>query len=486
MDNNGFVKDTPWQTNGDSGLHEECGVFGMYDFDGGDVASTIYYGLFALQHRGQESCGIAVSETNGPKGKVTSYKGMGLVNEVFTQDNLEPMHGDIGVGHVRYSTAGASTRENAQPLVLNYVKGTLALAHNGNLINAMELRKDLEYTGAIFQTTIDSEVIAYHIARERLNSNSVEEAVGRACQKIKGAFALVVMSPRKLVGARDPYGFKPLCIGKRDNAYILASETCALDTIGAEYVRDVLPGEIVTITPEGGIQSDLSLALPKEKEARCIFEYIYFARTDSTIDGVNVYHSRILAGKALAESYPVEADLVVGVPDSGLVAAKGYSEQSGIPYGMAFHKNSYVGRTFIKPKQSDRESSVKIKLNVIPEVVKGKRIVMVDDSIVRGTTCANIIKMLKKAGATEVHVRISSPPFLHPCYFGTDVPSNEQLIAHSHTPEQIRDMIGADSLGYMEIEKLKNMVGDLHFCDACFTGNYPMEVPGEDISQAFE
>ena len=486
MDNNGFVKDTPWQTNGDSGLHEECGVFGMYDFDGGDVASTIYYGLFALQHRGQESCGIAVSETNGPKGKVTSYKGMGLVNEVFTQDNLEPMHGDIGVGHVRYSTAGASTRENAQPLVLNYVKGTLALAHNGNLINAMELRKDLEYTGAIFQTTIDSEVIAYHIARERLNSNSVEEAVGRACQKIKGAFALVVMSPRKLVGARDPYGFKPLCIGKRDNAYILASETCALDTIGAEYVRDVLPGEIVTITPEGGIQSDLSLALPKEKEARCIFEYIYFARTDSTIDGVNVYHSRIIAGKALAESYPVEADLVVGVPDSGLVAAKGYSEQSGIPYGMAFHKNSYVGRTFIKPKQSDRESSVKIKLNVIPEVVKGKRIVMVDDSIVRGTTCANIIKMLKKAGATEVHVRISSPPFLHPCYFGTDVPSNEQLIAHSHTPEQIRDMIGADSLGYMEIEKLKNMVGDLHFCDACFTGNYPMEVPGEDISQAFE
>ena len=255
-------------------LHEECGVFGMYDFDGGDVASTIYYGLFALQHRGQESCGIAVSETNGPKGKVTSYKGMGLVNEVFTEENLEPMHGDIGVGHVRYSTAGASTRENAQPLVLNYVKGTLALAHNGNLINAAELRHDLEYTGAIFQTTIDSEVIAYHIARERLKSSTVEEAVGRACRKIKGAYSLVVMSPRKLVGARDPYGFKPLCIGKRDNAYILASETCALDTIGAEYVRDVLPGETVTITPENGIVSDLSRALPKEQEARCIFEYI--------------------------------------------------------------------------------------------------------------------------------------------------------------------------------------------------------------------
>ena len=481
MYNNEFEKDTPWDD-----LHEECGVFGMYDFDGGDVASTIYYGLFALQHRGQESCGIAVSETEGPKGKVTSHKGMGLVNEVFAQDNLEPMKGDIGVGHVRYSTAGASTRENAQPLVLNYVKGTLALAHNGNLINAKELRKDLEYTGAIFQTTIDSEVIAYHIARERLKSKTVEEAVGRACRKLKGAYSLVVMSPRKLIGARDPFGFKPLCIGKRDNAYILASESCALETIGADFVRDVLPGEVVTITPENGIQSDLSMALPKEQEARCIFEYIYFARMDSVIDNVNVYHARIVAGKALAESYPVDADLVVGVPDSGLVAAKGYSEQSGIPYGMAFHKNSYVGRTFIKPKQSQRESSVKIKLNVIEEVVKGKRIVMVDDSIVRGTTCANIIKMLKKAGAKEVHVRISSPPFLHPCYFGTDVPSNEQLIAHSHTTEQIREMIGADSLGYMEVEKLKDMVGDLAFCDACFTGNYPMEVPGRDISLAFE
>ena len=457
MDNNGFVKDTPWQTNGDSGLHEECGVFGMYDFDGGDVASTIYYGLFALQHRGQESCGIAVSETNGPKGKVTSYKGMGLVNEVFTQDNLEPMHGDIGVGHVRYSTAGASTRENAQPLVLNYVKGTLALAHNGNLINAMELRKDLEYTGAIFQTTIDSEVIAYHIARERLNSNSVEEAVGRACQKIKGAFALVVMSPRKLVGARDPYGFKPLCIGKRDNAYILASETCALDTIGAEYVRDVLPGEIVTITPEGGIQSDLSLALPKEKEARCIFEYIYFARPDSHIDGVSVY-----------------------------AAALGYSLQSGIPYGTAFVKNGYVGRTFIKPKQSSRESSVRVKLNVLKEAVDGKRIIMIDDSIVRGTTSDRIVKMLRDAGATEVHVRISSPPFLWPCYFGTDIPEREQLIAYNRSIEDIRKIIGADSLGYLGIERLEEMVGGLNICKGCFTGTYPMEPPKEDIRGDFE
>ena len=486
MDNNGFVKDTPWQTNGDSGLHEECGVFGMYDFDGGDVASTIYYGLFALQHRGQESCGIAVSETNGPKGKVTSYKGMGLVNEVFTQDNLEPMHGDIGVGHVRYSTAGASTRENAQPLVLNYVKGTLALAHNGNLINAMELRKDLEYTGAIFQTTIDSEVIAYHIARERLNSNSVEEAVGRACQKIKGAFALVVMSPRKLVGARDPYGCKPLCIGKRDNAYILASETCALDTIGAEYVRDVLPGEIVTITPEGGIQSDLSLALPKEKEARCIFEYIYFARPDSHIDGVSVYASRIKAGRFLAMDSPVDADLVVGVPESGNAAALGYSLQSGIPYGTAFVKNGYVGRTFIKPKQSSRESSVRVKLNVLKEAVDGKRIIMIDDSIVRGTTSDRIVKMLRDAGATEVHVRISSPPFLWPCYFGTDIPEREQLIAYNRSIEDIRKIIGADSLGYLGVERLEEMVGGLSICKGCFTGTYPMEPPKEDIRGDFE
>ena len=486
MDNNGFVKDTPWQTNGDSGLHEECGVFGMYDFDGGDVASTIYYGLFALQHRGQESCGIAVSETNGPKGKVTSYKGMGLVNEVFTQDNLEPMHGDIGVGHVRYSTAGASTRENAQPLVLNYLKGTLALAHNGNLINAMELRKDLEYTGAIFQTTIDSEVIAYHIARERLNSNSVEEAVGRACQKIKGAFALVVMSPRKLVGARDPYGFKPLCIGKRDNAYILASETCALDTIGAEYVRDVLPGEIVTITPEGGIQSDLSLALPKEKEARCIFEYIYFARPDSHIDGVSVYASRIKAGRFLAMDSPVDADLVVGVPESGNAAALGYSLQSGIPYGTAFVKNGYVGRTFIKPKQSSRESSVRVKLNVLKEAVDGKRIIMIDDSIVRGTTSDRIVKMLRDAGATEVHVRISSPPFLWPCYFGTDIPERKQLIAYNRSIEDIRKIIGADSLGYLGVERLEEMVGGLSICKGCFTGTYPMEPPKEDIRGDFE
>lgn len=467
-----------------TGLGEECGVFGAYDMDGGDVAPTVYYGLFALQHRGQESCGIAVTDTYGQR-RVLSKKGLGHVNDVFNEESLRKLKGNLGVGHVRYSTAGGTRVENAQPLVINYVKGTLAIAHNGNLVNAIELRRELEYTGAIFQTTIDSEVIAYHIARERLNVTKAEDAVKNAMKKIKGAYALVVSSPRKMIGARDPFGLKPLCIGKRDNTYFLASESCAIAAVDAEFVRDVRPGEIVSFT-KAGMESDMSMALPPEKQARCIFEYIYFARTDSTIDNVNVYHSRITAGKALAQSYPVDADLVVGVPDSGLVAAKGYSEQSGIPFGMAFHKNSYVGRTFIKPKQSERESSVKIKLNVIPEVVRGKRIVMVDDSIVRGTTCANIIKMLKKAGATQVHVRISSPPFLHPCYFGTDVPSNEQLIAYSHTPEQIREMIGADSLGYMEINKLEEMVGDLAYCDACFTGNYPMPVPDHDISNAFE
>ncbi|MEY8376650.1 amidophosphoribosyltransferase [Lachnospiraceae bacterium 56-18] len=467
-----------------TGVGEECGVFGAYDMDGGDVAPSVYYGLFALQHRGQESCGIAVTDTFGER-KVHSRKGLGLVNEVFDEENFNELKGNLGVGHVRYSTAGGTRAENAMPLVLNYVKGTLAIAHNGNITNAVELRHELEYTGAIFQTTIDSEVIAYHIARERLNVKKVEDAVKRAMKKIKGGYALVIGSPRKMIGVRDPHGLKPLCIGRRENTYFLASESCAVAAVDGEFIRDVLPGEVVSFTRDG-MESDLSMAVDPVRQARCIFEYIYFARTDSTLDGVNVYHARITAGKALAESYPVEADLVVGVPDSGLVAAKGYSEQSGIPYGMAFHKNSYVGRTFIKPKQSQRESSVKIKLNVIEEVVRGKRIVMVDDSIVRGTTCANIIKMLKKAGATEVHVRISSPPFLYPCYFGTDVPSNEQLIAHSHTTEQIRELIGADSLGYMEIGKLKSMVGGLAYCDACFTGRYPMEVPGKDVSQAFE
>ena len=446
------------QTENNDKLKEECGVFGVYDFDGHDVASTIYYGLLALQHRGQESCGIAVSDTNGPKGKVLSSKDMGLVNEAFTPEQLEKLKGDIGVGHVRYSTAGGSTRENAQPLVLNYVKGTLGLAHNGNLINAPELRRELEYTGAIFQTTIDSEVIAYHIARERLNSKSVEEAVGRAMTKIKGAYSLVVMSPRKLIGARDPYGFKPLCIGKRDNAYFLSSETCALDTVGAEFVRDVLPGEIVTISPEKGIESDTTHVLKPAETARCIFEYIYFARPDSFIDGVSVYDSRILAGM-----------------------------QSGIPYGMGFVKNAYVGRTFIKPKQKSRESSVQVKLNPIREAVEGKRVIMIDDSIVRGTTSDRIVKMLREAGAKEVHMRVSSPPFLWPCYFGTDVPARDQLIAYNRSIKEISDLIGTDSLDYLKIERLEELVGgNLGICKGCFTGKYPMEPPAEDIRGEFD
>ena len=466
-------------------LHEECGVFGIYDLDGNDVASTIYYGLFALQHRGQESCGIAVTDTNGPKRKVLLSKGMGLVNEVFTPDELERLKGNIGIGHTRYSTAGSSTRENAQPLVINYVKGTLGLAHNGNLINANELRHELEYSGAIFQTTIDSEVIAYHIARERIKSGSAENAVRNAMKKIKGAYSLIVMSPRKLIGARDPFGFKPLCIGKRDNAYILASETCALDTIGAVYIRDVEPGEIVTIT-KNGIESDKSLCLPKEQEARCIFEYIYFARSDSLIDGVSVYNSRIIAGRYLAMDSPVEAELVVGVPESGNAAALGYSLQSGIPYGTAFVKNGYVGRSFIKPKQSNRESSVKVKLNVLKEAVKGKRVIMIDDSIVRGTTSGRIVSMLREAGATEVHVRISSPPFLYECYFGIDIPSRDQLIANNRSIEEICKLIGADTLGYLKIERLSEMVSGLPICTGCFNGKYPLEPPEEDIRGEFD
>lgn len=461
-------------------LHEECGVFGIYDFDGGDVASSAYYGLLALQHRGQESCGIAVGDTDGPR-KVITHKGMGLVNEVFTPEILEGMHGDIAVGHTRYSTAGSSTRENAQPLVLNYIKGTLALAHNGNLVNAPELRRELEYSGAIFQTTIDSEVIAYHIARQRVQSATVEEAVSKAMDKLQGAYSLVIMSPRKLIGARDPYGFRPLCIGKRENTWILASETAALHTIGAEFVRDVEPGEIVSISPRNGIVSDKSHCLPREKEARCIFEYIYFARPDSHMDGVSIYGSRIQAGKYLAMDSPVEADLVVGVPESGNAAALGYSLQSGIPYGTAFVKNSYIGRTFIKPKQSNRESSVQVKLSVLKEAVAGKRVIMVDDSIVRGTTSDRIVRMLRDAGATEVHMRISSPPFLYPCYFGTDVPAREQLIAYNRSVEEIRQIIGADTLGYLRLERLGEMVGGLPHCQGCFTGQYPIEPPTEDI-----
>lgn len=454
-------------------IKEACGVFGIYDLDGGNVVSSIYYGLNALQHRGQEACGICVSDTAGRRGNLQAHKNLGLVNEVFKPEILEKMKGDIGIGHVRYSTTGASTVENAQPLVLSYVKGTLALAHNGNLVNTSALRSALEENGAIFHTTTDSEVIAYYIARERVHTATVEEAIKKTAQKIKGAYGLVIMSPRKLVAVRDPLGLKPLCLGRKGNAYVVASESCALQAVDAGFVRDIVPGEILTITKEG-LSSDLSLA--GERKAHCIFEYIYFARLDSTLDGINVYDARIRGGRELWKRYPVEADMVTGVPESGLPAAKGFSEASGIPFGLAFYKNSYVGRTFIKPTQEERESSVHMKLSVLKPAVKGKRIVLVDDSIVRGTTISRLIHMLKEAGALEVHVRISAPPFTYPCYYGTDVPSGNQLLAVSHTVEEIGTMIGADSLGYMKIEDLDAMTVGLPLCRACFDGIYPVEI----------
>lgn len=454
-------------------IKEACGVFGIYDPYGGDVASTIYYGLCALQHRGQESCGIAVSDTGGPKGNMELHKGMGLVTDVFKENILSGLRGNLGVGHVRYSTTGETTLNNAQPLVLNYIKGTLALAHNGNLVNTQQLREELACSGAIFQTTTDSETIAYYIARERVGSATVEEAILKTAGRLKGAYALVIASPRKLIGVRDPLGLKPLCIGRLKDSYILASESCALSAVGASFLRDVMPGEIVSVTKDG-LSSNTELC--QEKQAHCIFEYIYFARLDSKIDGISVYEARLRGGAALAKAYPVEADLVAGVPESGVAAAQGYAKESGIAFGQVFYKNSYVGRTFIKPTQKERENSVRIKLSVLESAVKGKDIVLVDDSIVRGTTIANLIRLLKRAGAGKVHVRISSPPFLYPCYFGTDVPSNRQLIAFSHSTEEIRKLIGADSLGYMRIEDLSAMTEGLQLCKACFDSRYPIEI----------
>ncbi|MCR5304675.1 MAG: amidophosphoribosyltransferase [Lachnospiraceae bacterium] len=459
---------------------EECGVMGIYDFSGNDVASSIYYGLYSLQHRGQESCGIAVSSTEG-ECAVRSHKDMGLLSEAVSSEDLEKLTGNIGVGHVRYSTAGQSTRENAQPLVLNYIKGTLALGHNGNLVNAPELRRKLAETGAIFQTTIDSEVIAYLIARSRLKTPSAEEAVKAAVQQIEGAYSLVVMSPRKLIGVRDPRGFRPLCLGRRGDAWILSSESCAFATIGAEFVRDIEPGEIVTISKEEGVRSDKSLCIDNSRQGRCVFEYIYFSRPDSYIDGMSVYSSRIMAGRYLAKDSPVSADLVAGVPESGNCAAYGFALESGIPYGQAFFKNSYVGRTFIKPGQKMRENSVQVKLSALKEAVNGKRVVIIDDSIVRGTTSDRIVRMLREAGATEVHMRVSSPPFLWPCYFGTDVPAREQLLAYNRDTEEIRKVIGADSLSYLSIDRLDAIAGGKGICKGCFTGRYPVDPPSEDI-----
>ena len=455
----------------DDKLHEECGVVGIWSMEAIQVSKMLYYGLNALQHRGQESTGIVVCDTKGPIGNICSHKGMGLVSEVFHDEILASLHGNIGIGHVRYSTTGKSCVENAQPIFMNYLKGTLALAHNGNITNAGEIREQLRKQGAVFSGTTDSEVIAYRIAMERMESSSIEEAVIHVAHELKGGYALLILSPQKLVGVRDPLGLKPLCIGKKENSYILASESTAITAIGGEFIRDIQPGEIITIS-ENGIQSDYSLR--QEKHAHCIFEYIYFAKLDSVMDGISIYDARIRGGKALARRYPVDADVVTGVPESGLTAAVGFAEESGIPFKLAFSKNSYVGRTFIKPSQEERMSAVQMKLSVLGSVVKDKRVVLIDDSIVRGTTMANLIQMMRKAGAKEVHVRISSPPFLYPCYYGTDVPDNKQLIANALSIEEIRKRIGADSLEYMNLEDLQEMAEGLPLCKACFDAQYPV------------
>lgn len=452
-------------------LHEECGVFGVWRKDGIDVAHDIYCGLLSLQHRGQEAAGIATCDTSGKAGNICLHKSLGLVTEVFSEETLSKIKGNIGIGHVRYSTTGGNNIENAQPLAYYYLKGTLALVHNGNIVNTNELKQKLYEDGTLFRATTDSEVIATIIAKKRAKSASIEEAVKLAMPELKGGYALIIMSPQKLIVARDPLGLKPLCLGKIDNGYVVSSETCGLSSIDAEYIRDVKPGEIITISKDG-ISSDTTYC--HNCQAHCVFEYIYFARLDSKIDGISVYNSRIAGGAALAKAYPVEADVVTGVPESGITAALGYSKESGIPFTHIFHKNSYLGRTFIKPTQKERESAVHMKLNVLSDEVAGKRIVLIDDSIVRGTTIANLIKDLRKKGALEVHVRISSPPFLHPCFYGTDVPDNHSLIAHNMSTEEICNMIGADSLGYMRIEDLSEMTGNLPLCKACFDGKYPV------------
>lgn len=455
-------------------LKEECGVFGIYNNDNEDSGRVVYYGLFALQHRGQESCGIAVTDDV----TVKQYKDMGLVPEVFTDDVVEKLTGKIGIGHVRYSTAGGSLRQNAQPLVSRYVKGTLALAHNGNLVNAHELRDELQQQGMIFQTTIDSEVIACQLAKERVSCKSIEEAVENIMTKINGSYSMVIMSPRKLIGCRDPLGMRPLCLGKIDNSYIISSETCGIEGVGGEVIRDIEPGEIVVIDKDG--LRSIKTHCNKMPSRLCIFEHIYFARPDSVIDGVSVYEARKEAGRQLARQHAVEGDIVIGVPDSGLSAALGYAEESGIPYGTGLIKNRYIGRTFISPTQGQREIGVRIKLNALKKDVEGKRVIMIDDSIVRGTTVARLVNILKTAGAKEVHMRVSSPKFLWPCYYGTDVPTREKLIACKYdTVEEIAKVIGVDSLGYLDTENLHDIAkgSKCGFCDACFTGNYPTEVP---------
>lgn len=464
-------------------LHEECGVFGIYSPERCDVANLSYFALYALQHRGQESCGIAVNDN----GIITSHKDVGLVNAVFNESTLSSLGlGKIAVGHVRYSTTGTVNVINAQPIVISHIKGTMAIAHNGNIVNSSELRKEFELDGAIFHTSNDTEVIAYAIIRQRLVTNSIENAIERAMYKLKGAYSLVITSPRKLIAVRDPIGFRPLCMGKRENQIVFASETCALDSIGAQFVRDIDPGEIV-IVEDNEVRS-IRTHCSNEKSHVCVFEYIYFSRPDSVVDGVSVHLARQRAGKFLAINSPVDADVVIGVPDSGLDAAIGFSKQSGIPYGVGLIKNRYVGRTFIEPTQLLREQAVRIKLNALAATVTGKRVVMIDDSIVRGTTSKNIVTLLRDAGAKEVHMRISSPPFRNPCYFGTDIDSRDKLIACRLSTQEICESIGADSLYFLRIEDSQKLVDDpeIKCCNGCFSGVYPIEVPDEMPKNRFE
>ena len=465
-------------------LHEECGVFGIWEPQTANVAKTAYFALYALQHRGQESCGIAVNND----GLMSYHRDLGLVPDVFHEERLQKLgQGTMAVGHVRYSTTGKPALQNAQPLVIRHVKGPLAVAHNGNLTNSAELRERYELAGAIFHTTNDTETIAYTITQKRLTTDSIERAVEEAMGVIRGAYSLVLMSATKLIAARDPEGFRPLCIGRRANgAIVFASETCALDSIGAEYVRDVDPGEIVVVGESGRMRSIRTHC--GSKGHLCVFEFVYFARPDSTIDGCSVQRARYNAGAYLARECPVEADVVVGCPDSGLEAAMGYARESGIPYAVGLIKNRYVGRTFIKPSQNEREDAVKIKLNAVKNTVAGKRVILVDDSIVRGTTSGKIVKLLRDAGAKEVHMRISSPPFVSECYFGTDIDSKENLIACKMSVEEIARHIGADSLGYLSIEGVNRIADTARcgFCNGCFTGNYPVEPPKAGAKNRFE
>jgi len=450
------------------GIHEECGVFGIFS-PNGDCARSAYYGLYALQHRGQEDCGIAASNEM----EHNCHRGAGLVGDVFSESILSALNGTMAVGHVRYASSNDSHRENAQPLTLKYKKGSLSVALNGSLINNSELKSDYELKGAVFHTTTDTEIIAYIIAQARLHSGSIEEAMNQAMKCLKGAYSIVLMSSRKLLAARDPWGFRPLCIGRKGDSIIFASESCALDSIEAELVRDVEPGEIVWVD-DGKLFSNRDNCAGTSNF--CIFEHVYFARPDSVIDGQSVYESRILAGRYLAREHPIDADVIIGVPDSGLIAAKGYSLATGIPYIDGFVKNRYIGRTFIQPVQSSREEAVKIKLNPLRTTINGKSVVLIEDSIVRGTTIVPAVKLLRDAGAREIHVLAASPMYISPCYFGTDVPSKEELFACNHSPEEMHIVIGADSLGFLSLESLEKTAPDskCKFCDACFTENYPV------------